>query len=88
VWSPEVHTVLQGCVACQAGSPNVKALMTLQARFALLGWTLNVGADGMLLAGRWGRPRELQDLEEAERFLCVLEGPGAVADRRSAHGGR
>lgn len=61
----------------QAGAPApsaAKALSSLQARFALLGWALDVAPDGTLLASRWGRARELADMAAAEAFLAMLEG--------------
>ncbi|MBP6901044.1 MAG: hypothetical protein KBC73_13195 [Burkholderiaceae bacterium] len=56
------------------GQDAAKAFTTLQARFALVGWALDPAADGTLLASRWGRARDLPDMEAAERFLAMLEG--------------
>lgn len=64
----------QQLVVGDAAPCAAKALATLQARFALLGWALDVAPDGTLLASRCGRARDLPDMEAAEAFLAMLEG--------------
>lgn len=52
-----------------------KAEVTMQARAAMAGLTLEKQANGTWLAGRWGRYRLLTDATEVERFLLVVGAP-------------
>ena len=59
--------------------PDPKNISTLQARFALHGWQLDLdpGIDGRMryIATRWGcRTRILHDLEEVRSLLAQIGG--------------
>ena len=51
-----------------------KAFTTLQAKFAMLGFSLNQLSSGGFLVGKWGRARHLSDLNEVNAFLRQVGG--------------
>lgn len=59
-------------------STSAKRFRTLQARLALVGWTLTEPAascGGAYVAGRWGMSRTLADLEAVEAFAQQVGAP-------------
>ena len=62
-------------MSAQHDTPDpMKALATLRARYALAGWSLLARPEGGFVAFRWGRAKELDSLEEAQRFLRNIIG--------------
>ena len=51
-----------------------KGLVNLRARYALAGFVLVEISDGSLLATRWNRTRQLQDVSAALHFLRQIGG--------------
>ena len=58
-------------VACEVGR---KVLVNLRARYALAGFVLVEISDGSLLATRWNRTRQLQNVSAALHFLRQIGG--------------
>lgn len=68
---------MAGAAARQASAAAAKSFATLQAQFALAGWALEPIDDGgthQFQATRWGRARELKDIEAATAFLKQIGG--------------
>lgn len=55
-------------------SDSRKAIETMRARFALLGFELHVMPAGDLIATRWGLSKALPNLQAAAAFLREVEG--------------
>jgi hypothetical protein len=58
-------------VACEVGR---KVFANLRARYALAGFVLMEMPDGSLLATRWNRTRQLQNVSVALHFLRQIGG--------------